>query len=281
MEAVTLSSGGLDRRYLLARSPADGDAPPVVVFLHGTGGTAPWADTEAGWSAFAARQGFVLALPEGVPVDPLKPPKFLTNPPRWNDGSTQPGDRLHTDADDVGFLTAVVEDVLRLTGADPRRVCVSGFSNGAGMAFRFAAERADRVAAVAPVAGHCWARAKPARPVPTLYLVGTADPLIPLHGGEVKSPWGGVLSRRPAVAETLARWAAANGCDRTPWSATEAGVRTDVYLGPVEMRALFVEGLGHHWPGGRGQLNARIGGAASDRLDANAVIWEFFKRHAS
>src|SRR5207244_2145167 len=119
LEAVTLSAGGLDRRYLLAR-PRDGiAAPPAVAFLHGTGGTAAWADTEAGWSAFAARQGFVLALPEGVPVDPGKPPKFLTNPPRWNDGSTKPGDRLHTEADDVGFLTAVIEDVLRRTGADP------------------------------------------------------------------------------------------------------------------------------------------------------------------
>jgi polyhydroxybutyrate depolymerase len=280
LEAVTLSAGGLDRRYLLARPPAAGPAPPAVVFLHGTGGTAAWADAEAGWSTFAAREGFVLALPEGVPVDPRKPPKFLTNPPRWNDGSTTPGDRLHTEADDAGFLAAVVEDVLRRTGAAARRVCLSGFSNGAGMAFRFAAERADLVAAVAPVAGHCWVRAKPARPVPTLYLVGTADPLIPLHGGEVRSPWGGTLSRRPAVSETLARWAAANGCDQTPRSATQDGVRTDVYPGPVELRAVFVEGLGHHWPGGRGQLNPKIGGAASDRVDANAAIWEFFRRHS-
>lgn len=247
------------------------------MFLHGTGGTAAWADDEAGWSATANREGFVLVLPEGLQPDPGKPTKFLTNPPRWNDGSTAPGDRLHTDADDVGFLTAVVDDVLRRMSADSRRVFVSGFSNGAGMAFRFAAERADRIAAVAPVAGHYWVRTKPTRAVPTLYLVGTADPLIPLHGGDVRSPWGGTLTRRPAVAETLQRWAVANGCERTAWSATADGVRTDVFLGPVEFRALFVDGLGHHWPGGRGQLGERIGGAASDRVDATAVIWEFFR----
>lgn len=280
METVTLSSGGLDRRYLLFIPPAAGPAPPVVLFLHGTGGTAAWADVEAGWSAFAAKAGFVLALPEGAPVTAGKPAKFLTNPPRWNDGSTAPGDRLHADADDVGFLTAVVEDVRHRTGADARRVYVSGFSNGAGMTFRFAAERADLVAAVAPVAGHCWVRTKPVRPVPTLYLVGTADPLIPLPGGDVRSPWGGTLARRPAVADTLSRWAAANGCGHTPRTTTGDGVRTDAYPGPVEMRAVFVEGLGHHWPGGRGQLNPRIGGEASDRVDANAVIWEFFWRHA-
>jgi polyhydroxybutyrate depolymerase len=276
LELVTLSAAGLHRRYLLTRPPAR--KTPLVLFLHGTGGTAAWADAETGWSRLAKQEGFALALPEGVPLDPMKPAKFLTNPPRWNDGSTTPGDHLHTDADDVEFLTAVVEDALRRTEADPRRVFVCGFSNGAGMAFRFTAERAGLVAAVAPVAGHCWTLAKPSRPVPTLYLVGTADPLIPLRGGEVKSPWGGTLTRRPAVEETLAHWAVANGCDRTPWVADENGVRTAVYPGPVEFRALFVEGLGHHWPGGQGQLSPRLGGAVSDRLNATAVIWEFSQR---
>ena len=37
--------------------------PPLVVVLHGAGGTAAWADGETGWSAVAAREGFALALP--------------------------------------------------------------------------------------------------------------------------------------------------------------------------------------------------------------------------
>jgi polyhydroxybutyrate depolymerase len=282
VETVTVPVRGAERRYLLFRPP---EAVPsarrsVVVYLHGAGGTAAWADRETGWSAVAAREGFVLALPEGLPPDPHRPPKFLTNPPRWNDGSTQPGGPLHSDADDVGFLAAAVADVLRRAGGDPRRVYLTGFSNGAGLAFRFAAERADLVAAVAPVAGYCWLpHPKPGRPVPTLYVIGTADPLVPLRGGQVRLPWDGRLAGRPPVVQTLEKWAAALGCSPVPEVVSDAGgVRQEVYPGPVEFRAVFVEGLGHHWPGGQGQLNPRIGGRPSDKLNANELIWDFFRR---
>jgi len=154
------------------------------VFLHGTGATTAWADDETGWSRLAASEGFVLALPQALPPDTSLPPKFLSNPPRWNDGSASGQWKLEAEdrrsdsaqpaADDVSFITAVIEDVVTRTGADSDRVFVSGFSNGAAMAFRYAAERAERVAAVAPVAGYCWViNPRPVRPVPTLYVVGT------------------------------------------------------------------------------------------------------------
>ena len=168
METITLAGHGTVRRYLLSRP----DVPdlranfrfPVVIFLHGTGGTAEWADTETDWSALARRERFVLVVPEGVPPNPTKAPKFLTNPSRWNDGSTELGQALHTDAADVDFLTAVIQDLIQRGLGDPRRVYLTGFSNGAGMTFRFAAERAELVTAIAPVAGYCWVRdPKPAR----------------------------------------------------------------------------------------------------------------------
>jgi polyhydroxybutyrate depolymerase len=285
VETVTVPVRVAERRYLLFRPPEVNPPArrPVVVFLHGAGGTAAWADGETGWSVVAAREGFVLVLPEGLPPDPNRPPRFLTNPPRWNDGSTRPGDPLHTDADDVGFLAAAIADALQRADGDPRRVYLTGFSNGAGLAFRFAAERAELLVAVAPVAGHCWLpEPKPVRPVPTLYVIGTDDPLVPLRGGQVRLPWGGRLVDRPPVVATLERWASALGCDPVPAVVSDAGgIREEVYPGPVEFRAVFVEGLGHHWPGGRGQLHPRIGGQPSDELNANELIWEFFRRNAT
>ncbi|HET6573558.1 MAG TPA: PHB depolymerase family esterase, partial [Fimbriiglobus sp.] len=205
MEFVAVTVAGVGRRYLLAgTSSAVGQ--PVVIVLHGTGGTAAWADDETGWSAVAAREGFALAIPEGLPPDPHKPPKFLTNPQRWTEGT-----------EDVEFLSTVIADVLRRASGDPRRVYLTGFSNGAAMAFRFAAERAELLAAVAPVAGYCEVPdPKPSRPVPTLTVIGTADPLVPLRGGPVRLPWGGRLVDRPPVAESLERWAKALGCSPVP-----------------------------------------------------------------
>ena len=148
------------------------------------------------------------------------------------------------------------------------------------MTFRYAAARSERLAAVAPVAGHCWlADAKLAHPLPTLYLVGTRDPLIPLRGGEIELPWGNRPVRRPPVLQTLERWAVANGCSvHSILERDEGGIREERFPGPVEYRSVTVAGLGHHWPGGMGQLNPRIGGPISSILNANELLWDFFRK---
>jgi len=131
--------------------------------------------------------------------------------------------------------------------------------------------------------GYCWLKdPKPSRPVPTLFVIGSADPLLPLHGGTVVSPWIGKAEPRPPVRETLEKWAKALGCPAEPRLVSdENGVRTVEY-GPcgVEFRAVTVAGLGHHWPGGRGQLKRSLAGLPSDRFNANEAIWEFFRLQA-
>jgi polyhydroxybutyrate depolymerase len=43
---------------------------------------------------------------------------------------------------------------------------------------------------------------------------------------------------------------------------------------------MTIEGLGHHWPGGRGEFNERIAGPPSNRVNATELIWEFFQQHS-
>jgi polyhydroxybutyrate depolymerase len=270
--------GGFRREWLFFPAP---QGAPLIIFLTGTGATADWSDRETGWSELAAREGFALAVPEALPPNPTAAPSFLANPPRWNDGSPALFDSAAPD--DVAFLTALIDDTVHRFGVDPRRVFVVGFSNGAGMAFRLAAERAEKVAAVAPVAGHCWLTdPRPAQPVSTLYTIGTRDLLIPFRGGEVTLPWNRRLVRRPPVAETLERWARAIGCAPVPEVRSDDGtVRVERYPGPVVFDAVIVEGLGHHWPGGRALLNPRVAGPPSAAVNATQMIWEFFRNHVA
>jgi polyhydroxybutyrate depolymerase len=244
---------GFDRSFVLHRPPVAGPTP-LMMMLHGAGGSALFAVEETGWSDLADEQGFTVVYPEGIAARPEKKAKFLTNPQEWNDGS---GRGRH---DDVGFLLAVLDRLAPIT--DPDRVYLTGFSNGAGMAFRLAAEHADRFAALAPVAGHCWLPdPKPSRPVPTFYLSGDQDRLVPLAGGPTPTPWG-TVEVRPAVNDTLVRWGKAIGAE--PGSA----------LFPVRL----IAGHGHHWPGGKAMLGEKLGGPASTEVDATREIWEFFGR---
>ncbi|MCS6866174.1 MAG: hypothetical protein RMJ56_04430 [Gemmataceae bacterium] len=276
METIRRKIGEFFRHWWVF--PAAADAP-LVVFLSGTGGTATWANRETGWSQVAAQKGFTLIIPEALPPNPHAPPAFLTNPPRWNDGSPPwESDPPPILPDDVQFLDTVIDDAIDRFHVDPHRVFLTGFSNGAGMTFRYAAERAARVAAIAPVAGYCWLEnPRPTRPVPTLYTVGTADFLLPLRGGEVRLPWTNRLVRRPPITATLERWANAIGCSPIPQvQRDEKNVRIERYPGPVVFEVVIIEGLGHHWPGGQAQWNPRIAGPPSNAVNATAMIAAFF-----
>src|SRR5262245_5854561 len=137
-------------RHALVHVPADAPASatlPLVLFLHGTGATAEWTLGETGWDHSADQDGFLLVVPDGTRADPARPAGFLNNPQAWNAWPRrttvgQPG------VDDVAFLTQLLDEVQGRFAADPDRVYVAGFSNGASMAFRLAAERSERIAAV-------------------------------------------------------------------------------------------------------------------------------------
>lgn len=284
VESRTLSVGGRERRYLLYRPPVPASPAPVVLMLHGAGATAELALGNTGWAAQADAAGFLAVFPEGTPRDPSRPPAFLQNPQTWNDGSGR-GHVARDGVDDVAFLAAILDELVSRDGADADHLHLTGFSNGASLAFRAAAELGDRVASLAPVAGHLWLeRPAPSRPVSLLALFGGADPLNPVEGGEIRTPWGST-EYHPPVAGSAERWAAAIGCAGPATAETVSdsdGVRTFRWAScgdGTEVVLRIVDELGHVWPGGRRLLPERVIGRPSDRLRGAEVIWEFFRRH--
>jgi polyhydroxybutyrate depolymerase len=280
-ERIEIEVGGQPRECLLHLPERSAVALPLVVMFHGMGGNAEWAAEETGWSQHADREGFAVVYPEGLTAKPAKSAKYLTNPPFWHDGSKGDSDRDGQQAD-LRFVAALLDSIIERFPVDGERVFATGFSNGGGMTFAVAAHMAERFAAIAPVAGHCWIeRPRPSRPVPTIYMVGDVDPLIPLAGGRVRSPWGHV-SHKPSVAETLMRWARAVDCGETPVTlSTEDGVRHDSFPahdGQDRFLALTIAGLGHHWPGGAGKFLERLSGPRHSPINACEQIWGFFKR---
>jgi polyhydroxybutyrate depolymerase len=231
---------------------------PLVMMLHGAGADIHWTLEETSWDRTAERGGFLLVLPEATPLDPTRPGSFLANPTWWNDASPT-ARSAGRKVDDVAFLSSLIAGLREELVVGPGHVCVTGFSNGAAMTFRLAAEGEVLLGAIAPVAGHCWVEVQRlARPRPTLYLVGKADPIVPLEGGLIAAPWGW-KEQRPAVSETLERWR--RSLD-----------------GQAVLEVQLIEGLGHHWPGGRGLLSRRLFGPSCPQVQGNELIWEFFRR---
>ncbi len=156
-EERTLTIGGLERRYLfhVPKSYKPGSSIPLVIMLHGMGGTAILLATRDRLVGKGDAEGFMVVYPEATRPDPLQPASLRSNPQAWNDGSG----RFHAaeeNIDDVGFIRSMIDELSKEYSIDQDRVFVTGFSNGASMTFRIGAELANRVVAIAPHSGTCW-----------------------------------------------------------------------------------------------------------------------------
>jgi polyhydroxybutyrate depolymerase len=269
----TIRSGSVQRIYhvhLPPTAPAGGRLPLVIVF-HGGGGTAKGAARQYGFNQLADARGFVVVYPEGVDR-------------RWNDGRGTTGL-----VDDVGFVSATIDQLRKNLPIDPRRVYATGMSNGGILSHRLGCELSGKIAAIAPVAGTMATpeppRCAPKTPVSVVEFHGTEDRFVPYGGGDIlKQPErGSVLS----VADTTALWSRLDGCPTTPRLADlppshpEDGTRIRrVTYGPCsrtsEVTLYTVIGGGHTWPG---TAWIPLLGTVSRQINATEIIWEFFERH--
>ena len=163
------------------------------------------------------------------------------------------------------------------------------------MASWLACELADRIAAVAPVAGlragvplagdprtpdpgSCT----PTRPVPIITVHGVHDPTNP-YAGDGGPRWG------YSVPAALERWASLDGCRKTPSSeklsphvtkVSYAGCRGAAELILYRTDAPLDHGGGHVWPHPT-DPHSHSTAEEVDALDASELIWQFFARHRS
>lgn len=285
---LVVSSDGRDREFVLYVPPSYDKlkAVPLVVMLHGMGGTAMNSHKETTWSSKAETETFIVAYPEATRPDANSPPSFRNNPQAWNDGSG----RFHAserNIDDVAFIRSMLDLITADYNIDSKRIYVTGFSNGASMTFRIGAEMTDRIAAISPNAGACWTKElKLAGSLSLCYITGTSDNLNPLIGGFPKLAFGGKNQggqKKPPVQDTIDKWVKALGCIPTAaGDTTKAGVRTRRY-GPgqhgSEVEYITVEALGHHWAGGKSQAPEFLVGKNTEKIHATDVVWEFFVAH--
>ncbi|MBI2213218.1 MAG: polyhydroxybutyrate depolymerase [Acidobacteria bacterium] len=278
---IRLQYEGRERSYVVHVPPAARDraALPVVLSFHGGGGSAAHQQRATRMHELGAKEGFIVVYPNG---GGRLESKLLT----WNAGSCC-GYSAAELVDDVGFVAALLDDLGSRTRVDRSRVYATGFSNGAMMAHRLAAERPDLVAAIAPVGGAMvLERREPRKPVPLMHVHSVDDPRA-LYAGGLGPPFPGTNNRveHPPVEASLARWTKANGCVPTGHTVEtrswEEHTAEKISFNPCASGAELVHwrlhGPGHVWPGGEPTRRERLTGPSTRVIDANREIWEFFR----
>ena len=282
--ADTIDIGGATRTYT-AQLPETKPAPLVIV-LHGNTQTGADIVERTSWPQVAKREGFGVVFPDGLNR-------------AWADlrGSDRRAGRAPPDGtDDAAFIVRLAEEFVADGVADPKRIYVTGLSNGAAMTMAMICARADLFAAAASVimnlTDESAAACHPSRPVPFLMMNGTADPLVPYQGGRGTSHFAadGFWS----TEKTLAFWRRVNGCETKDAGVADLEDRDKADQSTVTLIAsncppgrdvvLYrVNDGGHRMPGGfpdarfPRMVNFLLG-PQNQGIDGAETIWAFFKR---
>ncbi|WP_420629485.1 alpha/beta hydrolase family esterase [Candidatus Leptofilum sp.] len=288
LQTEVLEIDGVERTYHIY-FPSDfneTEAAPLVLALHGGGGAGATFNqgTANTFIPAAESRGMVAVFPEGVDN-------------QWCDGRTEhlAEDRNCTEIDDLAFLEAVIDQMIAEHGIDPARVYATGISNGGFMSVRLALELTNKLAAVAPVTAQlsvALAEQEPSQPISIMLVNGTADPLVPFDGGDVKIvKFGRSRGEILSTEETVARFRGFNNCvgsaevvnlsDSDPDDGT--AVQIESYTNCIdntEVVLVQVEGGGHTWPGGQQYLSEALVGVVSREINASELILDFFLEHS-
>jgi polyhydroxybutyrate depolymerase len=186
---------------------------PLLLALHGFVAIAdktPWfgIDGYMHLREETQKRGIILALPHGT-VD-----KAVGS---WSWNGTDACCGWDTNANDIGYLMAVISDIESKYKVDPKRIFFLGHSNGGFMSHRIACDRSSRIAGIVSLAGGVYKREKDcvaAHPVAVLQVHGDADKTISYEGGPPLGYAG--IPIAPGAVETVETWAAKNHCGATP-----------------------------------------------------------------
>lgn len=243
----TMSFGGLERSYRLYIPSGLPISAPLVVMLHGGFGSAQQAERAYGWDQLADGAKFAVAYPDGIGR-------------AWNVNGGCCGRPGRENVDDVGFVTAVVNDVAANVNIDRTRVYAAGISNGGMLAYALVCNTAT-FAAIGPDSATQLDKCAAPHPTSVMHIHGTADPRIRYDGGPgsgVATPDGGI-----AIPDLNAFWRNVDRCG-PPASATDGAITTSTADCPDGRGVVLttVDGGGHEWP-----------------PFATQALWQFFAAH--
>lgn len=278
----SLDVGGRTRTFV--EVPGPGPDAPLLLVLHGAGGTGAGMAALTGLHTRGPAAGCAVVFPDGVLHV-------------WNDSRAAPRLKRREGVDDVAFLAALVDRARRSGLSNGRRVFAVGISNGGFLAEHVARYAASELEGIVLVASGATVSSRtgcptPRRPVRVLAFHGTADPLVPYGGGPIglgrlaerrSGRTGG--SREPGrgvaapIEEVCADWATPGSSPATERLPGGADLAVDRLSWPDPLGSqttLYrVRGGGHTWPGGAPYLPARIIGPVARTLDATGILLDF------
>lgn len=286
---LSIKVGSISRDYIAVVPTKVRPGAPLWLVLHGASSNAEDMRFMTGYrfEELAAREGFVVAYPDGYKKS-------------WHDCRTATSYPARAEAiDDVKFLETLTAALAEKHGLDAKRTYGFGYSNGAHMLYKMAAQSPRTFAVIVanaanlsePGSSDCISFSIP---TPAMLVEGTRDPLNPYLGGSSGTRRNSLGQVKSAIdsALTFARLngvagpASAPGVNSVEGApvrtlvAGNEGKRRSVVLkefgagSAAPVRLYTVKGGGHVVPS-TSYRAPRIMGRSSRNFDAPTAAWEF------
>lgn len=236
------------------------------------------------WMNLAETENFIVVYPEGLPG--------TSGRPTWND--CRSNFIANSNADDVLFISSLINEISLNYPIDPNRIYASGSSNGGFMALRLAVELSDKIAAVAatiaamPDSSECG---QPQNPVSVLFMNGTNDNYVPYNGGTIGNPPDPDHGTIYSTEESVKIWTTFNQTDTIPiiynfpdLDNTDGGIVTRyIYSNGIEGTQVVlykVNGGGHSAPSIKERFSSLfelLFNKQNHDIEMTTEVWNFFK----
>jgi polyhydroxybutyrate depolymerase len=260
---------------------------PLLIALHGLSGWDLQLMDNTAFNNLAEANNFIVVYPNGT-GEKLGDRGIRS----WNGGQVGwctsgncPPSQI-SKIDDVAYISKLIDDVSSRYPIDPKRVYLTGHSNGSQLAQRSVCELSNKITAIAVVAGHlALDTCNPDSPVSVLQIYGTEDTLNPENGGTAKISFG-IYSfeyNSKGVMKSVQMLALANGCSAN-YSQNNNLSNKDltIYTWPgckngVVVSSIKISGASHAWMGRPAQSadSIKLSGEPYMKIDASKVIWAF------
>ena len=177
-------------------------AAPLLLLLHGYTATGAGQEAYMQFGRVAEAAGMIYLHPDGT--------SDLLGLQFWN-ATDACCDLFGSGVDDSGYLLDLIEAVESRLNVDPKRIYITGHSNGGFMSYRMACDHSEKIAAIASLAGATWlddADCGATEPVHVLQIHGTDDDVILFDGN------CDFFQCYPGAIDTAKTWAQTDACDR-------------------------------------------------------------------
>lgn len=262
----SIFSGNIYRNYRLyiPKKYDSSQASSLIIDLHGYTSNALQQQAYSNFKEIADTANFFVVYPNGT---------FYGQDRFWNAGISP------SLANDVAFISELVDHIHLKYGIDLNRVYACGMSNGGFMSHTLACALNNKIAAIASVTGSMFTSqynsCVPSRVVPVMQIQGTADKTVPYAGNSAM-----------LATDTLVNfWVKKNNCnpdpviDSVPDINKADSCKAVHYLYKNGMKGATCEfykilGGGHSWPGAPFKI-----AVTNEDFNASEKIWLFFRKY--